>query len=79
MSLNDRQIAATHDELATNLALSGQPAADVATALGLSRARVGVALDVAAARPQDVEKARTAAQVWFALVDVDDVTVAAAL
>ncbi|WP_104081831.1 DUF2316 family protein [Cryobacterium sp. Y11] len=46
MSLNRRQVAATRNELGTNLALSGQSMADIATTLGRSESEVRAALDV---------------------------------
>ena len=46
MSLNQRQVAATRTELATNLALSGQSVAGVAVTLGRSESEIRSALDV---------------------------------
>lgn len=54
MSLDQRQTAATRDELATNLARSGQTSGGIADVTGLNRSRVRAALQVDGARPEDV-------------------------
>jgi hypothetical protein len=54
MSLNHRQIAATRNELATNLMLSGLTVADVAATLGLSNSDVQSALNVDGGQPREV-------------------------
>ncbi|GGF34482.1 DUF2316 family protein [Subtercola lobariae] len=54
MSLTRRQIAATRDELAINLARSGLSAPDVAAALHLDLDRVHASLTVNGESPRDV-------------------------
>ncbi len=54
MSLNRSQRAATRAELRSNLVLSGLSIEALAGNLGLSAARVGAALDVDGARPEEV-------------------------
>jgi len=54
MSLDQRQTAATRDELAINLARSGQTSGGLADVTGLDRSHVRAALQVDGARPEDV-------------------------
>lgn len=54
MSLDQRQTAATRDELAINLARSGQTVGGIAGVTRLGRSRVQAALAVDGAQPQDV-------------------------
>lgn len=54
MSLNNRERAATRDELNSNLAPSGLSPSAISTAVGITEARVTAALAVTGSRPEDV-------------------------